>query len=294
MSKDYVVKKERLQRKMNSFIKENNKTIKGLSLKDVEKFMLSNMKAINRSSFYGNVRALNDILKENGNDIVISSKDYVDECVKVKDEQYYTKREIIELCDILRNAQDKFILYALWNGIMGKTYSDLLNIKVSDVAEDYSYIMVNGKKFMCDDYMKRFVMGTIYQDDYIKTVYSDELRSSDFYEFNMNSEYLIKVKPTKRNNNGLDPMGMPGLTRKLDKIQEIYFESCGEKLIINGLSLVKSGIMYDMFQQEVEDGKEWSIDSIGSYLKLNGYKINANELYRVFWNRYHGSNIAVY
>lgn len=294
MSKDYDKKKERILNKLENFAKQNNCTIDKLSLENIENFILINMKTINRSSYYTNIRIVNEILNDNENDIVISSKTYVDECVKSKDEQFFTKKEIQNVCHSLLNFQDKFIVYALWNKIMGKEYKDLLNLKISDVAEDYSYIMVNGKKVMCDDFMKYIIRGTIKQNEYYKFVNSDDLRSSDSYMFNPDSEYLIKVKPTKINKDGLNPMKPSGLQRKLTKLQEIYFDKCREKLILNGVSLLRSGLMYDMFIQEVENGKTWDIESMNEYLKMNGYKTNKNELYRIYWQIYHDSNVAVY
>jgi hypothetical protein len=105
---------------------------------------------------------------------------------------------------------------------------------------------------------------------------------------------LIKVKPSKRNSDGLRPMTSSALQRKLTKLQDIYLEECNEQIILSGLSLVKSGVLYQMFMKEVQDGIVWTIDEIDRYLKMTGHRINKNELYRIYWNRYHGSNIAIY
>jgi hypothetical protein len=168
-------------------------------------------------------------------------------------------------------------------------------MRVNDVAKDYSYININGRKFMCDDYMKFLVRGTIKQITYVKFVRnSEELLSPDTFDFNSSSPYLIKVKPSKRNSDGLRPMTSSALQRKLTKLQDIYLEECNEQIILSGLSLVKSGILYDLFMREVKNGDVWTIENISEYLKVRGYKINKNELYRIYWNRYHGSNIAIY
>ncbi|MDY4127595.1 hypothetical protein [Peptostreptococcus porci] len=294
LSKDYEIKKARMQKKLSNYCKINNLEIKNLTLEQVEEFMSNNIRTINRSAFYQSVKVLNLVLSENDNEITISSKDYSNEYSVVKDEMYFTKKEVQDICNQLFNYQDKAIVYLLFNGVMGKGYKDLLNIKVKDIAEDYSYIIVNGKKIMCDDYLKLILEGTVEQMTYYKIVHSGGLRTSDYYDFNESSEYLIKVKPTKTNCYGLNPMTQSALNRKLTKLQDLYEEKRGEKIVLSGTSLVVSGIMFDMFLKSVEDGKTWEIDTIDNILKMNGIKKNAAELYRRFWLRYYDSKKAVF
>ena len=293
MKNDYQIKFERTVKRLNDTFK--GKEIGELNSDELKQFILDNFKTINRSAYYNSVKILNDILKHYNNEIEIDSKLYVEECVQTKDIQYFTKTEIINVCNALLNFQDKLIIYLLWNGVMGKEYCDILNMRTSDVADDYSYIMINNRKFMCDDYMKFLVKGTIKQITYVKFVRnSEELLSPDTFDFNSSSPYLIKVKPNKRNADGLRPMTSSALQRKLTKLQDIYLEECNEPIILSGLSLVKSGVLYQMFMKEVQDGVVWTIDEIDRHLKMTGHRINKNELYRIYWNRYHGSNIAIY
>jgi hypothetical protein len=290
---DYEIKFQRTVKRLNDTFK--GKEISELNSDELKQFILDNFKTINRSAYYNSIKILNDILKEYNNEIEIDSKLYVEECVQTKDIQYFTKTEIINVCNALLNFQDKLIIYLLWNGVMGKEYCDILNMRVDDVAKDYSYININGRKFMCDDYMKFLVRGTIKQITYVKFVRnSEELLSPDTFDFNSSSPYLIKVKPSKRNSDGMQPMTSSALQRKLTKLQDIYLEECNEQIILSGLSLVKSGVLYQMFMKEVQDGIVWTIDEIDRYLKMTGHRINKNELYRIYWNRYHGSNIAIY
>ena len=89
-------------------------------------------------------------------------------------------------------------------------------------------------------------------------------------------------------------MTQSALNRKLTKLQDLYEEKRGEKIVLSGTSLVVSGIMFDMFLKSVEDGKTWEIDTIDNILKMNGIKKNAAELYRRFWLRYYDSKKAVF
>lgn len=294
ISKDYEVKLERVNKKLNRFMKIEGLKLQELTKEDVVKFVLEYFKTINRSSYYNNVRILNDILKNNNINIFINSKDYVDECVKIKDEQYFTKREIQDICMATVNYQDKFILYALFNGICGEKYEELLNIKIQDIAEDNSYIDLPTRRFMCDDYMKNIIRGCKKQTAYNKYIKSADLRAGDSYELNMESPYLIKVMPTARNNYGATAMSIGALHRKFMKIERELEERTGEPIILSGTSLIASGILFEMFLQEIENNKSWNVEEIDNFLKMNGIKKNPNEVYRAYHNRYHGSNRNIY
>lgn len=47
----------------------------------------------------------------------------------------YTREEVLGMCDELYNYYDKAILLALFEGIKGKGYSELLNLKPGDIKE---------------------------------------------------------------------------------------------------------------------------------------------------------------
>ena len=291
ISKDYIVKKERVNNNLNKFMRVESLSYDELTVKDIEKFMDEYFKAINRSSFYNNVKILNEILNDNEINIFIDSKKYIDDYVNVPDEQILTLKEVQRLCKTTLNYQDRLIIYGLFKGIYGKNYSDLLYITKNDVAEDYSYInLESGKRFICDDFMKNILRGCMKEKSYRKYVTSTEIRSS--YEFDLaeDSPYLIKPMPAPKNNFGRNAMSAATIQRKFEKISAAYKDETGEDVILTGTSLLKSGVLYDMFIQEIENGKDWSIEEIDKYLKMNGLKINKNELYRSYYQRYHGTN----
>lgn len=295
MSNDFNIKKDRVNQKLEEYMKDKELTFDKIKEEDLKEFIINGLRSINRSSFYPNIKALNFIFEENGCDVRIKSKDYVDKCVQPSDEKYFTRREIQEICDVFINSQDQFIIYALWNKIMGKNYKDLLSIKVKDVAEDYSYInLPNGKRFICDDFMKRILRDTVNHMEYHKYVSVGEMRSNEYFELNTECEYLIKTMRTKRNNDGLNKMLPTTLQRRLDLLAKVYNEEKKEKVEFSGKSLVKSGVMYELFSKEDIENKSWGIEEINNYLKINGYRMNANELYRVYHNFYHGSHVNQY
>ena len=291
ISNDYTIKKERVNNNLDKFMKLEKLSYNDLTIENIEKFMDENFKTINRSAFYNNVKILNEILNDNEINIFIDSKKYIDTYVNIPDEQYLTLKEVQSLCNITINFQDKLIIYGLFKGIYGKNYSDLLNITKNDVAEDYSYIKLqSGKKFICDDFMKNILRGCMKQEVYYKYISSDELRSNDYYELAKDSNYLIKPMPTPKNDYGRNPLSASALQRKFNKISSAFKDETGEDVILTGMSLIKSGVLYDMFIQEIENGKNWSIEEIDKYLKMNGIKGNKNEIYRAYYQRYFGTN----
>ena len=96
--------------------------------------------------------------------------------------------------------------------------------------------------------------------------------------------------PTPKNNFGRNPMSASALQRKFEKLAAAYKDETGEDVILTGMSLIESGVLYDMFIQEIENGKDWSNDNIDKYLKMNGLKGNKADKYRRYYQRYYGTN----
>lgn len=291
ISKDYIVKKERVNNNLSKFMRVESLSHDELTIKDIEKFMDEYFNTISRSVFYNNVKILNEILNDDEINIFIDRSKYVDKYVKIADEQYLTLKEVQKLCKTTINYQDRLIIYGLFNGIYGKNYSDLLNITKNDVAEDYSYInLQSGKRFICDDFMKNILRGCMKEKSYRKYVTSDEIRSSYDFDLAEDSPYLIKPMPTPKNNFGRNAMSASALQRKFEKISAAYKDETGEEVILTGMSLIESGVLYNMFIQEIENGKDWSNDNIDKYLKMNGLKGNNADKYRRYYQRYFGTN----
>ena len=276
-------KLERLNRRFNAYLSSkglNNDTIK---LNDIEDFMDENFRTGNKSSFYANVNYLNGILNDNNIDIKIKSRDYTDRYIHVDDELVLTKSEVKSVCNALVNYTDKFLVYMLF---MGLKINEVRNIKVSDVAADYSYIKVGNKNILLDDYAKRITRLAIKQDVYYKLLnVNADLRARDYFEFNMSSPYVIKSLPSKRNGNGMNPVALTTLQRRLIKLSE-NFEGVAR---LNEESLNTSKILYDMFELHVENNVEWTIPKINEYFKINNIHKSTNEIYVKYYSRYFGS-----
>lgn len=286
--KDKDIKIDRLNEKLNAYMLKKGLNNTNISESDIEEFAVDVLTSENRSSFYNHLQLLNDILANKNINYQLREIELVDKCVKINESKYFTKTQILDICDLLLNACDKFIVYAIFCGILGKSYSDLRNIKIKDIAEDYSYIVIDGKKTLLDDRLKEFTKEVVEQEVYIK----NENGMYKYQEFNMNSEYLLKTINNKRNNYGLNKMGKSVFAVKLMKLSE-ELQAGGVNATLTASGIYYSGIMFKMFELESLYGIRWSISKIKNYLDMNNFNINANELSFKYHNFYHSCNSSV-
>lgn len=298
MKLDSTIKEEKLRHNrvkenLEIYIKTNSiKDIKCITKDDLNEIILNGKHKLvgeSRTGLYNNIKILNNILKESGVGIEVNSSDYVGK-LEFNSGKYFTKREIQQLCDTFENTQDKFIVYALWNGIMGKDYTDLVNLKVTDIVKDDIgtplYINIPNRRVKCDEFMQEIIQGVLEDNIYYQYTESDD----KYYELNMDSEYIIKVKPTKKTNDGLNHMNKEGVKTRLAKLSIVFKGEFDDMEIrLTGKSLERSGLMYDLFMKEVYEQKEWTISEIDKYLKLKGIKGSINDIYRCYHQKYHDS-----
>ena len=282
--KDYEVKKARINNYLVNYLGKHEK----ITYPILENFIIKYFKTCNRSVYYNYMKIFNDILKNDLKlDISFDSKKYIDKCVGVDDYNFFSQQEIQDLCDCFANAQDRLIIYAIFKGIMGKEYEDLRFIRIKDVAEDYSYIKLKDRTVICDDYMKQSLEDTI--ESYVYQTLGNG--TYNYYNFNMDSEYVLKTRCTKINNNGLNAITKCNIQQKLIKLANAYNEEYGDKIKLSGRNIYKSGIMYDMYLKEIYNGVQWTTTKVQNYINLENLNMNPSELYRTYCNVYHGVNV---
>lgn len=252
-----------------------------------------NTKIANRS--YGalktRVDAINDILKWLRTDTKLSMTDFNTEEILVDNKiRYFTKEEMQDICDLFINPQDKFIVYGMFMGILGKAYSDLLNLTVNDIDMDNKIIKTpSGKIIEMDEYLLDIVedvIDPVYGATYYKYM-KDETEGSTTgdYKLNMSCKYIIKPKPYSKNNDGLDPMKVNGIQRRLLKLSEVL-SSENFQVSLSGTDIYRSGVMYRMHLIEESTKASWTCASLETWLKDNGIKAQPFELYRLYNNKY--------
>lgn len=287
MEKDYEIKFKRNTNKINRFMEDKGINYQDLTLELIEEFILQEFKSSNRAAIYNNIKILNQILKENNVNIQLESSDYVNELTQSDTMDYFTLDEVKSICNSFINASDSFIIYALYNNLRGKEFKDILNIKTSDVADDNSYIMINGSKFICDDYMQKLLEVLRKEDIYIKNMEIVGTNVPDYYAYNMDSEYLLKTIKSKRNNNGLSPMKRITLQTRLIRLSDMFYSNTGIKINLSATNLATSKILYEMFVKETTEGVVWDMPTIELWFKEMNYKGNSAEIFRKYKLKYH-------
>lgn len=280
---------EGVYKKMSTWEISTKKSVRNATKKELIGFCQSeSTKIANRS--YGAMRtrvdAVNNILKWLKLDIKLSMTDFNTKNILIDDKtRYFTKEEMQDICNLFINAQDKFIVYAIFCGIYGRGYKDILELKVSDVdLENRTITTPSGKVVFMDDYLLEVATDTI-DPIFGKTYYkymTDETQGTTTgdYELNMSCKYVLKAKPYSKNNNGLDPMKVNGIQRRLIKLSEV------SGFHLSGIDIYRSGIMDRMYQEEVKNGVKWTCAELEKWLKKNDIKCQVFELYRLYKNKY--------
>lgn len=283
---DKQIKLNRIENNFKNFMNKKGLNDSNISEGDLKEFVIDNLSSINRSAFYNQLSIFKSLLDNKHIPYKLEEKDLVEECVYFDNSKYFKKTQILDMLNLLINAQDKLMIYLIFSGILGKGYKELINIKVSDVAKDYTYINVDGNRILCDDIMKELLKDTIEQEVYVQTTKSG---NTMYYDLNMNNEFLFKPIISRTNNNGLNAYNRNGITRKLLKLtEELQHE--GLNVVISATGLFQSGIMHKLFVFSILNNLECTINNVENYLKINGYRINANEFTLKYHQLYYGCN----
>ena len=257
------------------------KDYRNSKLKSIDLIKLSGK--ICNSSYYGlytNLNYINDVMTYlNREDLLITTKDFPDQILEKKTD-LFTKQEIIDICNSLVNAQDRFIVYALFSGIRGNKYEDLVKLKVKDINFETKEISLpSGKIIKMDDYLEDIVRDITDKEFgcyYYKLNRSGQYDINSYYKFNMDSEYVLKVKPTVTNNHGLGFMSFQGLQTILKVLSSVL------NIQILGVNVYRSGVISKM--HDIKD--TWSQLEVLAFLKENKYNLTAYETQIAYANVY--------
>lgn len=186
-----------------------------------------------------------------------------------KNEKIITKKDLELIINKLDNGIDKFILAGFFYGLNGSSsYKEqLLFLKVDDV--DFKNKKINlpdGRVVIMDRLLEEVTKEAIEQNIYRKL--GNTGSTNEDYLLNQNSKYIIKIKPTKSNNNGLDPLGVGGIKKRVLMISNyLGIEITPSILKISGA--------YDLLKSQ---GKKMKIVESEELLKTNGLSVRRNTL----------------
>lgn len=187
-----------------------------------------------------------------------------------------SKESVMSYIDILENEQDKFIVYAMFCGIAGKEVEELRTLKVNQVDFKNKKIILADRMVDMDDTMVELAMGAIKQDKYELIKFSDGAMVQSF-EFNMSSEYILKNRPTKTNNMGLDAMKYDAFRKRLKTISQYVDNKITPDVIL------KSGYAYMVYEQY---GKDATYSMVEKIIKEKNMKVNVRNLINAYKNIY--------
>jgi hypothetical protein len=191
--------------------------------------------------------------------------------------EYPNRNELLEICDLLINYQDRFILYAVFCGFTDIDMKNLIELKITDIDFDNKTVKVNDENIIVDDIFLDLAEKTINQVVYYKNVQEDNPGTNEYYEFNMDSEFVLKPKPTNQNDGGFNSMSLPTLRQRFnilnDQLTEWYLTP--RNLRISG------------FMQKMKDEKDdWTVRAIEARKKELSYKFNAYTVFNIYNQKY--------
>lgn len=247
--------------------------IKNITKKEVDAFFIEITKNSSYTTAKGYVSKLNRIFKNKNINITLSLKDYDIKESKEKSDGICTKSEVVSAIDNLVNPIDKFIVMSIFNGISGNRFTDILNLKKSDIDFNESVINVAGKKIKMDDAFKQIAKDAINQREYAFFTLDGTIK---YYDLNNNSEYVLRSRPMTRNRNGLDPMGFEGFKDRIKNVLDIC------ELNTTASKLEKSGYIDRMHSIK----SSWTNEEVTELVKKEGMNVDAINLTRLYNNFY--------
>ena len=258
-----------MEKKLNKYFGDD---IKNITKKDVDAFFLEITKNSTYTTAKGYVAILNKIFRKNNIDITLTIND--DEIKEKKETRGICSKVEVEMAvDNLINPIDKFIVMAIYNGISGNRFAEILNLKKTDINLKSSTITVNGKTIIMDDVFRKIAIDTLNQKEYANLTADGDVK---YYELNPASEYVLRPRPLKRNNNGLEPLGFEGFKTRFKNI----VSSIG--LNTTASTLEKSGYIEKMHSIK----EDWKVEEVRELARTEKMNVEGYNLLRLYKNFY--------
>lgn len=204
-----------------------------------------------------------------------------DEIIKDND-GIYTKEEIVAICDQFINSQDKFLIYGIWYGLKDKRFDDITNIKVSDVDFKNKTITVGKKVIKMDDKLELYCSLAIQEVSYYKLGEMNE-STNESYALNINSEYVIRTKPQRNNNHGLNRMTFNGLRTRVENLNN-SLEEYG--VLLKPQKLYMGGVIYKMHEEAKTYNITWNNSTIKKFKEKYNISAFSTDTLILYKNKY--------
>ena len=181
--------------------------------------------------------------------------------------QYIKKSELYQRINLLENAQDKFMVLAIYHGINGKNFKDLIELKESDIDMDKKVIKNKNNIVHMDEVFFKVTKEVLEQKVYYKKFNAEFSNIS--YEFNSNSKYVLKSKPSKLNNFGINAITINSMYPRYNGSIELM------KLEISAVNLKNSKIVDDLNNIK----SSWKLKEVREFFKKHFVDASAQKIF---------------
>lgn len=183
---------------------------------------------------------------------------------------YISSEELKKILLLVDNAQDRFLIMAVYNGIAGKNnMSELLSLKVEDVNFKNKTIKTIDKIVHMDSALEKATREAIEQKIYY-TESKGNVNNNEEIEFNMDSPYIVKVRPMATNKNGLEPMKYGGFRTRFVTLRRTGLD-------VSASELETSGIVNGLLAEK----EDWTVLEVDFALRMKNIKANAYRIYSI-------------
>lgn len=186
---------------------------------------------------------------------------------KASIDRYITKEELFDNISYLTNAQDQIIFALLFDGVMGKNYSNLVNLKINDIDEETLVAkLFDGDEVTLSKDTYNLVQLAISEDTY------DTYSESEIVYPLAKNEYVVRV-PKRPKGNELEPVRANSIRTKVD-----LFKKDLDMQGLTGRSIYLSGVAYRFLDEFKDIDEDFTISELSVWLKDNKIKTNSTEM----------------
>lgn len=192
-----------------------------------------------------------------------------------KDElKIINKDELKMMINKLENGIDKFIVASLFYGLNSNDYKEQLLKLTTDMVdlENSTITLPSGRVVYMDCILREATIEAINQKIYVKMGQMGSRTNEDYY-INSSSKFIIKSKPSKNNNYGLDALKTAGFKARIRRISNYL---TGDSSAITATNLKMAGVYNYLKNLKID--KKLTIMEAESLLKENGLSIRRNNL----------------
>lgn len=187
--------------------------------------------------------------------------------------KYVSMKELDVAINRINNDIDVAIVYLLRYGISGNRFDELTNLQIKDIDLEHKTIKLKNRIVEINDRVCSVLEDAIKQNEYYVIKKGSKGKpKSESYVLNMECPYLIKQRPSNKNDYGMLSYKFSGITGRVFRVmQELG-------LNVSAINLLQSHATDMLLQHEREIGKELSIKEAFDYLKSIGSKQSSYDI----------------